>query len=465
VVLDPNLATCYHGDYDTQIHRPGAAQYLWSDDRNPGSGANPNVYTESTPAGVDFLVASSAGSQTICVPANGVFPLNVFLFQAFAEPVTLSATGNPGATTTGFSPNPVAPGGTSTLTVGNTGALPFGTSTITVTGTSNPSAIVHSTTVTLTAFPASPAAAALTLPANGALTQPLRPTFTWSAPAQGASSYLLQVDDNADFSSVTYSATVTSGTSHTPNVDLTSNTHYFWRVQATNACGTGAFSSAFNFTTIPLPGDCPTGATSTESFSQGFEAGIAPWTLGSGSVANTWAVSTARFHSGTSSFKAVGSSAVSDQRLVTGPITIPTGTGPQSLIFWHFRDIEESGATACFDGGIVEISTNGGSSFTQLTTQIQTDPYTGTVGSAHSNPLSGLPAWCNLVDWTRVVADVSAFAGQNVMFRFRMGTDVSVGTEGWYLDDFKIQNCSSLTGLFSDGFEIGTTANWSNVVP
>ena len=42
----------------------------------------------------------------------------------FDQPVTLAATGNPAGTTTGFSPNPVTtPPGSSTLTVGNTGAV------------------------------------------------------------------------------------------------------------------------------------------------------------------------------------------------------------------------------------------------------------------------------------------------------------------------------------------------------
>lgn len=467
VVLDPNLATCYHGDYDTQLHRPGAAQYLWSDDRStvqpPGApGTNPNVYSESTPAGVDFLVSSSAASQTICVPASAIFPLTVFQFLAFAEPVTLSATGNPGATTTLFSVNPVAPGGTSNLTIGNTAALPYGVSTITVTGTSAPSAIVHSSAVTLTAFPGSPAAAVLTAPANGALTQPLQPTFTWTAPAEGASSYLLQVDDNSDFSSITYSATV-AGTTHLAASVLASNTHYYWRVQATNACGTGSFTAAFDFTTIPLPGDCPSGATAQSSVVQDFEAGIGTWTLGAGSISNTWASSTDRFHGGTKSFKAIGNGAVSDQRLVTPTFAVPTGAGPQSAIFWNWRDLEDSSATSCFDGGIAEISTNGGATFTQLTTEVQTDPYNGPVSTTYSNPLGGLNAWCNLQDWTRVVLNLSAYAGQNVQLRFRVGNDNSVATEGWYLDDFQVQNCVSV--LFIDGFESGNTSLWSLSFP
>jgi hypothetical protein len=463
VVLDPNLATCYHGDYDSQIHRSGAAQYLWSDDRNPGTGANPNIYSESTPAGVDFLVASSAASQSICVPASAVFPLDIFQFQSFSESVTLSATGNPAGTTTLFSTNPVTPPGTSNLTIGNTTGQPFATSTITVTGTSSPSAIVHSTQVSLTTYPAAPAGPALVAPANGAVSQPIRPTFSWSAPTQGAGSYLLEVDDNNDFSSVTYSATV-NGTSHQAATDLASSTHYYWRVRGTNTCGPGAFSAVFDFITVPLPGDCPIGATTQDSFIQGFEAGIAPWALGAGGTSNTWAVSSAHVHSGASALKAVGNGTTSDQRLVTPSILVPSGDGPQAAIFWQWRDLEESG-DGCFDGGILEISTNGGSSFTQMTSEIALDTYDGIISSAWGNPLAGLNAWCNLQDWTRVVVDLSAYDGQNVILRFRLGNDSSVSTEGWYLDDFKIQNCASSTDIFSDGFNAGNTNAWSLVFP
>ncbi len=33
IYLDPNLATCYHGDYDTQVQTETAALIQWSDDR------------------------------------------------------------------------------------------------------------------------------------------------------------------------------------------------------------------------------------------------------------------------------------------------------------------------------------------------------------------------------------------------------------------------------------------------
>lgn len=248
VVLDPNLADCYHGDYDTQIHRPGAAQYLWSDDRNPGAtGADPNIYTESTPAGVDFLVASGASTQSICSPANAVYPINVFQFQGFTETVNLSATGNPGATTVGFAPSGVIPPGTSTLTIGNTTGLPFATSTITVTGTSTPSNIVHSSTVSLTVYPTAPAAPVLVAPADASIDQVRSPTLDWNDVPQ-VTGYHVEVATDAAFTNIVRSADVaTSQWEVTPALGIL--TQYFWRVRADNPCGPTLSAAPFSFTT------------------------------------------------------------------------------------------------------------------------------------------------------------------------------------------------------------------------
>ena len=37
------------------------------------------------------------------------------------------------------------------------------------------------------------------------------------------------------------------------------------------------------------------------------------------------------------------------------------------------------------------------------------------------------------------------FGGDTVQFRYRLGTDDSVGIDGWYLDDVKVQSCSNGT--------------------
>ena len=67
IVLDPNLATCYHGDYDTQTQSASAAVLVWSDDRaNEGGGNNPDVWTDTIALSTDFLVLPSPAAQEIC---------------------------------------------------------------------------------------------------------------------------------------------------------------------------------------------------------------------------------------------------------------------------------------------------------------------------------------------------------------------------------------------------------------
>jgi hypothetical protein len=52
-----------------------------------------------------------------------------------------------------------------------------------------------------------------------------------------------------------------------------------------------------------------------------------------------------------------------------------------------------------------------------------------------------------------------------VQFRFRLGSDSSVGREGWYIDDVLVQSCVAGGLPFADGFESGTTAAWSLTMP
>ena len=130
------------------------------------------------------------------------------------------------------------------LTISNTGAVPGGSYPMTVTGNGD---VPNALALTLDVVATVPVAPSLTLPVNSTSGQPVRPTFQWAA-IFGASGYTLEVDDDSDFSSITYTAPV-AGTSHVPTVDLPVDTHLYWRVRATNACGVGANSAVFNFAT------------------------------------------------------------------------------------------------------------------------------------------------------------------------------------------------------------------------
>ncbi len=411
----------------------------------------------------DFYLGGTPATADVCTGSNAVYNITVGQVSGFTNLVTLGASGNPAGTTTGFSTNPVTPPGSSNFTIGNTGSVAPGSYVVTVSGaaTASPG---HTLDLDLNVFSAVPGVPALVLPTNGALNQAVRPDFQWTAAAQG-SAYTLQVATDAGFSNVVYTTTV-PGTTATPNADLASNTQFFWRVMAANPCGTGATSATYSFYTQALPGDCGIGTIPSIEFFDDLETGAPGWAIGSGSVGNTWALSTARAYSGTSSYLGVDVTTTSDQRLDSPPVVLPTGASPLTLQFWNWQLMEDK-TGGCWDGGDAEISTDGGSTWNPLpTTVMLTDPYDGpTTG------LGGLDGWCADLGaaatvWMRSVADIDAYAGQTVHFRFRLGTDSSVGREGWYIDDVKVQSCvAGDPPIFTDGFESGDFTAWSSHTP
>ena len=90
---------------------------------------------------------------------------------------------------------------------------------------------------------------------------------------------------------------------------------------------------------------------------------------------------------------------------------------------------------------MLEISTDGGSSWTDLGDHITANGYNGTISSCCSNPLGDREAWVDdLTEWTQVEVDLSAFAGEAVLIRWRIGCDYSVSDVGWYIDDVMISS-------------------------
>ncbi len=395
-----------------------------------------------------FTMNVDSAVQSVCSPDGAAYGITIGSILDFDEDVTLSMVGHPAGTTAGFSDNPVTPPGTSGATIGSMGAAAPGSYALTLTGTS--ATVTKDRGLQLNVFDSSPSAPALTSPADASANQPVLPTLVWEASSQAAE-YLVELDDDPAFGSLTYSETVTD-TEVTLDVDLMTNTTYHWRVTARNTCGETLASQSFSFLTAPAPGECNTGNQPTAEYEYGFEDGASGWT--SSGTGNTWAQSSQRANSGSFSWKAVDPNSISDQRLVSPPFDLPTGQSPLSLQFFHYRDLEENGASACYDAGILEVSTSAGGSWSQVpSTDLLTDPYDGPVNSQFSNPLSGMNGWCNLRSWRRSIVDIDDYAGQTVQFRFRLGSDSGVGAEGWYIDDVRVQSCGIGDDLFEDGFE------------
>ena len=372
-------------------------------------------------------------SSAVCAPANALFTVNV----GYSGSMTMSALGNPAGTTAVFNPNPVNGPGVSTLTVGNTAAVAPGNYAIDITGTYNSGS--QTNTVQLNVANQPGGVPSLVAPANNAVNVAPMPTFTWNAGAQAAS-YRFDLATDAGFSNIVHTASGLTGTSYTPAITLNTSVTYYWRVFAENACGSAGASTTFHFTTLAAPGDCSPGSLPNAILNEGFEGGVNGWT--SSGTGNTWALWGSNVHSGSYAFHANDPTTVSDQRLVSPPINLPAGQNPITLKFWN-RQVMESNGSNCFDGGILEVSTNGGSTWTQiLDADLLTDPYNGLVSTSYSNPLGGLRAWCgDPQDWLNSLVDVSDYAGQTVQFRFRLGTDTGVGREGWTIDDVVVQSC------------------------
>jgi subtilisin family serine protease len=96
--------------------------------------------------------------------------------------------------------------------------------------------------------PAPPAAPTLVSPTNGASSVSRTPTLVWNA-STDATTYQVQVSTSSSFSSTVYNQSGLAATSVTLP-QLGSRVRYYWHVRATNANGTSAWSSTWNFRTV-----------------------------------------------------------------------------------------------------------------------------------------------------------------------------------------------------------------------
>jgi hypothetical protein len=226
-------------------------------------------------------------------------------------------------------------------------------------------------------------------------------------------------------------------------------------VSATNACAAGGYSEVFSFTVESAIGDCGEGTEAVAYFDDNMEGGSNGWTHMALNSPDTWALDSSDANSPTMSWNADDVAEVSDQVLISPAIAVPDGVSTLTLQFYTRFDLEEN-VNNCYDGGILEYSTNGGGNWTQVgNAMLDSLPYTGTVSNCCGNPLAGKQAWCNSQDWTRAVVNLSGFEGESLNFRFRLGTDGTVSAGPWHIDDFVIQSCEfeSPELNYKSGFE------------
>lgn len=191
--------------------------------------------------GVDdpaLSVCSNGGSDSAIVSLDSV--------DGYGGDVDLSTTGLPFGSVAAFDPGTVTVPGDSdmTMTVLGTAAGNYLFSIVGDDGSRS-----HSVGASLTVLNGNLPGAALSLPADGATEQPLRPLFDWEA-VSDADTYAIQIATDSGFGTIVAQASGLSGTTFTPGNDLAEGAEHFWRVRGSNSCGDGAWSGAFSFTTV-----------------------------------------------------------------------------------------------------------------------------------------------------------------------------------------------------------------------
>lgn len=143
-----------------------------------------------------------------------------------------------------------------------------------------------------------------------------------------------------------------------------------------------------------------------------------------------WRIVTTENHSpgGRYAYYASDRAIQKDIVLVSDPLT-PQGIS--TLQFWSRYEL-----TVPKSGAVIEISTNGGSSWADLEDFITEHPYTHEIGAG----IDKRKCWSGTSGgWVRTSLDLTSFAGRTVRIRFRIASVNGTGT-GLWIDDLSLSN-------------------------
>ncbi|MEO6772694.1 MAG: M36 family metallopeptidase [Kofleriaceae bacterium] len=127
---------------------------------------------------------------------------------------------------------------------------------------------------------------------------------------------------------------------------------------------------------------------------------------------------------------------------LTSPPLIASATDPVTVTFDHTYDFELS--DAAYDGGVIELSTDNGTTWADVTTLTGVTPgYTAAITTTSNNPIGGRQAFtgknpANPATDPVTLAFGTQLAGQTFLLRFRIGSDEASGAGGWTIDNVAV---------------------------
>jgi hypothetical protein len=272
-------------------------------------------------------------------------------------------------------------------------------------------------------------------------------TVSWSAGSascpKGTLVYNVYRDTSASFtpSASNRVARCLSGTSFHDTSLLVSGqaTYYIVRAEDSRMAGAGSCSGGLEDPNTVRVSVTPLGSP-TVLFASGFETWPGPWNVGS------FTTDPAQFRAATPSAHSANADQVCSLLRTTNTIALPAATSPvlRYSVYWNI----ESG----YDGGIVEVSTNG-TIWTRLT---PTPGYPGTRNTNTGNTCvtASTPCYTGAGGWVDATASLSGWAGQSLYVQFRYGADTGQNSGGLWIDDVSVVipgSCTTLVDEVSGG--------------
>jgi hypothetical protein len=138
---------------------------------------------------------------------------------------------------------------------------------------------------------------------------------------------------------------------------------------------------------------------------------------------------------------------VSDTQAVSPVFSV----GPQPFVvsFSNAFDMEADSFGDFFDGGVIELSSDGGLTWSDVTMFGASPGYTGTLSLGGGNPIEGRSAYVGRSAGFPARQPVTLnfgtqFAGKLVQLRFRAGSDSCCSTaSGWTVDDIAVSGITN----------------------
>src|SRR5262249_2515024 len=235
------------------------------------------------------------------------------------------------------------------------------------------------------------------------------------------------------FTSSNLSIPVTVLQSAPRNTLVTINLH----ITGDNTCDKGGVDAAL---TIRTGGD----DVPTSSATDHAETKLTVWAATGAGAGTLWGK--ALDGTGNQLFLGQNAGFISDTQFVSPPLNARTDL-PVVVDLVHAFSLEGSPA-AFFDGGVIELSTDGGMTWQDVSAFGVTPGYTGTLALGGGNPLEGRSAFTGTSTGSPALKPLELdfgmqLAGMTFQLRFRIGTDVNTSFTGWLIDDITIHGLSN----------------------